>query len=81
MNERPGRHRAQPYHVPRRRVSWRALVAWFVCALGIGLFIASRTASAAGVVILPFDHHHIFGQAGGLVVALWGVRAATRPRP
>ena len=75
-----GRHPPQPYRLPRGPFPWRAVLGWSICALGLALFVASRTASAAGIVILPFDHHHLYGQAGGLVVAVWGVSVATRPR-
>ncbi len=72
--------RREPYRVPRPPIEWRRVAAWIVCVLGVILFAVSFVASSAGVVVLPFDRHHIFGQAGGLVLAVTGISYATRRR-
>ena len=59
---------------------WARVAGWIAFAIGIALFASSFIASSAGVVILPFDPHHIIGEAGGLVLAVSGVSVATRPR-
>jgi hypothetical protein len=51
-----------------------------VCGLGLAVFVVSFIASSAGVVVLPFDRHHVFGQVGGLVLAVAGLSVATRSR-
>jgi hypothetical protein len=68
----------QPYRVPRPPIEWRRAIAWIVCLVGAVLFVVSFVASSAGVVVLPFDRHHIFGQAGGLLLAISGVSVANR---
>jgi len=61
-----------------RRATARRLSGWVMAAAGAALFAASNVASRAGVVILPFDHHHIFGQFGGMLILVAGVVRATR---
>ena len=70
-------HRREPYRIPSPPTDWVRLAGWIICALGGALFAASFVASTAGVVILPFDKHHIVGQLGGLFIAYGGVRIAT----
>jgi hypothetical protein len=51
-----------------------------VCAIGLGFFAATYVANFAGVVLVPFDRHHFFGQVGGLALAFAGLTAATARR-
>ena len=50
---------------------------WPICALGLSLFAAMFVANSAGVVLVPFDQHHIFGQVIGGVLAFTGLLWAT----
>jgi hypothetical protein len=52
-------------------------VGWPVCALGLGLFAITFVASSAGVVLVPFDPHHVLGQVIGGVLAFTGLLWAT----
>ena len=56
---------------------FRRRVGWPLCLLGFTWFAATYVANFAGVVLLPFDHHHIFGQIGGLVMGITGLVWAT----
>lgn len=68
----------EPYRIPRAPIEWRRVFAWIVCGLGLAIFVVSFIASSAGVVALPFDHHHVFGQVGGFLLAVGGLSTATR---
>ena len=61
-----------------RRATARRASGWLMVVAGGGLFAASNVASRAGVVILPFDHHHVFGQFGGFAILVAGLMRATR---
>ncbi|MGH9013218.1 MAG: hypothetical protein ACRDZ1_04680 [Acidimicrobiia bacterium] len=63
-----------------RRGRWgrlRRMLGWPVCAFGAALFAGTLVANFGGFVLLPFDPHHIFGQGGGLVLAVTGLVWAT----
>ncbi|MBW3619033.1 MAG: hypothetical protein KY461_02205 [Actinobacteria bacterium] len=60
--------------------SARQRVALILAIVGGVLFIASSIGARAGVVILPFDPHHVMGQFGGAAFALLGVSLMQRKR-
>lgn len=70
-NRAAAQARRSPWGRLRRRLGWP------VCGVGAALFVATFVANFAGFVLLPFDRHHIFGQGGGLVLALTGLVWAT----
>ena len=41
--------------------------------VGSALFITGNIGARAGVVILPFDHHHLIGQFGGAIMLVLGL--------
>jgi hypothetical protein len=49
-----------------------------VAVLGLLLFVSGYIGAATGFVLLPFDRHHLVSQAGGLVLAVAGLRLASR---
>ena len=51
---------------------------WALCVVGAVLFVVSNVASLAGVVVLPFDSHHVFGQLGGGAMVVIGLIMASR---
>ena len=63
-----------------RLTSWgrfKKRVGWSLCGFGMFLFGLSFVAGAAGIQVLPFDQHHVFGQLGGGVIAITGLVWAT----
>jgi len=56
---------------------------WLTLPAGAALFVVTLIGNFAGVVILPFDMHHVFGQLAGLALIFWGqplaVTAPGRP--
>lgn len=76
---RPRHQRATPVHLPRDLPRWKTILGWLTSVVGLGLFVASDLAAHSGVVLIPFDRHHLFGQTGGLVLAATGLVWATRP--
>ncbi len=61
-----------------RRARIEKRLGWPLVAAGLGLFVATLVANFAGVVLLPFDMHHFFGQVGGLGIAFTGFVWAMR---
>lgn len=60
----------------RQRVEgrgWRGCVAVPLAVLGGLWFLIGNIASRMGVVLLPFDRHHLVSQFGGVAVAMVGV--------
>ncbi|MET9835765.1 hypothetical protein ABZ078_42285 [Streptomyces sp. NPDC006385] len=49
------------------------IVLWTALFLGIGLFASSLLGNIMGFAVLPFDPHHIYGQIGGIALALFGL--------
>jgi hypothetical protein len=45
---------------------------------GLVLFLTGSLGARLGFVVLPFDPHHVIGQLGGLLLALFGVTLASR---
>ncbi len=41
------------------------------------MFLIGNVGARTGIVILPFDPHHVFGQVGGAIIGLTGVMIAT----
>ena len=56
---------------------WRKRVGWPLCFAGLGLFLAGNIGARTGIVILPFDPHHVIAQFGGAAVAIAGLVIAT----
>lgn len=56
----------------------RRALGWMLVVVGGALFAASNVASRAGVVVLPFDHHHLFGQFGGGFLLIAGLAVVVR---
>lgn len=77
---RPQHRRATPVHLRRGLPHWKTILGWVTCVAGLGLFVASYLAAHSGLVLIPFDRHHIFGQTAGLVLTVTGLIWATRPR-
>lgn len=61
---------------PKRRV--RQVIAWGIGLLGLSLLVLTFVGSAIGFTVLPFDRHHVVGQAGGVLIGVLGVSLATR---
>lgn len=52
---------------------------WPLCFLGLALFLTGNIGARMGIVILPFDPHHVIGQIGGAIIAIAGLTIATPP--
>ena len=78
MNDPPANR--TPVHLRRDLPHWRTIVGSIVAVLGLGLFALGNVASRGGIT-LSFDHHHVFTQIGGLLLAVYGLVFATRRRP
>ncbi len=65
---------------PRARAARTKNIGWALAVLGLVLFLSGSLGASLGIVILPFDQHHVIGQFGGIVVAVVGVNVATRDR-
>lgn len=52
---------------------WRGRVAVPLAVLGGLWFLVGNVTSRMGVVLLPFDRHHLVSQFGGAAVAMVGV--------
>lgn len=61
---------------PKRRV--RQVIAWGIGLLGLALLVLAFVGSAVGFTVLPFDRHHVIGQAGGVLIGVLGMSLATR---
>ena len=72
--------RREPYRVPRPPIAWTRVGGWIIAVLGAALFFTTYVAASAGFAVLPFDHHHVIGQLGGLMLAIAGISIATRRR-
>ncbi|MGH3469858.1 MAG: hypothetical protein ACRDQF_19215 [Thermocrispum sp.] len=55
---------------PRRTARYRTGLALVV--VGILLFVTGNIGARIGVVVLPFDPHHVLGQLGGPAIGLLG---------
>ncbi|MGH3443167.1 MAG: hypothetical protein ACRDUY_14225 [Nitriliruptorales bacterium] len=79
---RPQRIRRAKRPDPKARAArtWRKRIGWGAAVLGLVLFLTGSLGARLGVVLLPFDQHHVIGQFGGIVLALVGVSIATRGR-
>jgi hypothetical protein len=51
-------------------------VGWSIGVLGLVLFLIGNVGARTGIVILPFDPHHVFGQVGGAIIGFTGVMNA-----
>lgn len=58
--------------------TWRKRIGWGLAILGALLFITGNLGARLGVVVLPFDPHHVMGQFGGGLLAIIGVSVATK---
>lgn len=56
---------------------WRRRIGWPLCFGGLALFLAGNIGARTGIVILPFDPHHVIAQFGGGVLAGAGLLIAT----
>jgi hypothetical protein len=75
---RPARVRARDRSDVTLVDRWRKRLGWAAVLLGVALFLTGSLGASFGVVVLPFDQHHVVGQAGGLLLALTALRTATR---
>lgn len=48
------------------------IVMWTALSLGVALFASTLLGNMMGFTV-PFDPHHVYGQAGGIVLALFGL--------
>ncbi len=69
--------REEPSRQKRRASPWRKRVGWPISILGLALFLIGNIGARTGIVILPFDPHHAFGQLGGAIMAFTGLFIAT----
>lgn len=51
---------------------------WAVAAVGGVLFLLGNVGARVGLVLLPFDPHHLYTQWGGGILAIVGLVMATR---
>lgn len=58
-----------------RRLQTR--VGWSLVIAGGVLFLLGNIGARTGIVFLPFDPHHVFGQVGGGIVGVVGILLAT----
>lgn len=65
--------REQDRMLRRRDADWRKRFGWTTVAVGAALFIVGSVGARTGVVVLPFDPHHIFSQVGGAALAIIGL--------
>ena len=57
---------------PARR-SWRKRIGWPMVAVGAVLFLMGNIGARTGIVLLPFDPHHVLEQFGGALVLIMGI--------
>lgn len=70
-----GSHLRTPVRIhPPRADRARRMLAIAVTVVGALLVVASYAGAVAGLRVLPFDSHHIFGQFGGVLLVLLGMR-------
>lgn len=71
---------AHPSPTPRteRVAGWRKRVGWPLAIAGLLLFIVGNVGARTGIVLLPFDPHHLLAQFGGAVVGVLGAIWATK---
>ncbi len=85
---KPSRRRARSAHgqirreeaaPPTRKRSRRlqTRVGWSLAIAGGILFLLGNIGARTGIVFLPFDPHHVFGQVGGAIIGLIGILVAT----
>ena len=70
---RQGSRRSPPPRPSRPRPQWRRRLAWPLVILGAVLFLAGNIGARTGIVMLPFDRHHVFEQFGGALLAVLGL--------
>lgn len=58
--------------------TWRKRIGWCMTIAGVLLFLSGQLGARLGVVIVPFDRHHVVGQFGGGALALAGLNVATK---
>ena len=66
------RPRQQRGRERRKRVGWPLAIA------GLLLFMVGNIGARVGIVLLPFDPHHLLAQFGGAVVGVLGAVWATK---
>lgn len=81
-SRKPSKRRgySHPSPTPRkaRASGWRKRVGWPLAIAGLLLFIVGNIGARTGIVLLPFDPHHILAQFGGAIVGVLGVIWATK---
>jgi hypothetical protein len=55
----------------------RSRIGYSLVVLGLVLFLVGNIGARTGLVILPFDPHHVYTQLGGAVLAIVGLALAT----
>jgi len=43
----------------------------------LALFLTGNIGARTGIVLLPFDPHHVIGQIGGAIIGITGFTIAT----
>ena len=71
------RPRPTPPQPVRSRRIWRKRIGWTLAIVGGILFLAGNIGARTGIVILPFDPHHVYTQFGGAAVGMIGISVAT----
>ncbi|MGH2579426.1 MAG: hypothetical protein ACRDGP_01075 [Actinomycetota bacterium] len=80
--KRKARRLPPPPPVPAKRSpsGWRRALGWPLVAIGGVLFFMGQIGGRTGIVLLPFDRHHLFEQFGGALIAIFGlIRATSQP--
>lgn len=70
--------RAPPPPPRRRSPGWQKRIGWPLCIFGGVLFLAGNIGARTGIVLFPFDRHHVITQFGGALIAVLGLIWATR---
>lgn len=64
---------------PRKRlIDWRKRVGYPIAIAGLLLFLVGNIGARTGIVLLPFDPHHVVAQVGGALLGILGLVWATR---
>ena len=68
---------SEPAQQRRGLTPWRKRVGWSIAILGLVVFLIGNVGARTGIVIFPFDPHHVFGQVGGAIILITGLTIAT----
>ncbi|MGH8985658.1 MAG: hypothetical protein ACRDY6_17525 [Acidimicrobiia bacterium] len=65
--------RAERRRLRREATGWRGRAAVPLAVAGGALFLVGNITSRLGVILIPFDQHHVVSQLGGGVVIMIGL--------